>query len=121
MQRGHSARSTGDRHVAVNTRAPFLLVGALAPGMTERGDGVIVLVGSSAARMPAPVGAAYGASKAGVEIPTRYLDHRVRPRGCTGQHRLPGPGPHRGHPGDARRTHRDARPDQRPRARRCPR
>ncbi|MFF9206681.1 SDR family NAD(P)-dependent oxidoreductase [Streptomyces sp. NPDC014986] len=61
-----------DRHIAVNTRAPFLLVGALAPGMAERGQGSIVLVGSSAARMPAPVGAAYGASKAGAEILTRY-------------------------------------------------
>ena len=61
-----------DRHIAVNTRAPFLLVGALAPGMAERGHGSIVLVGSSAARLPAPVGAAYGASKAGTEILTRY-------------------------------------------------
>lgn len=61
-----------DRHIAVNTRAPFLLVGALAPGMAERGHGSIVIVGSSAARLPAPVGAAYGASKAGAEILTRY-------------------------------------------------
>ncbi|MEU9955128.1 SDR family oxidoreductase [Streptomyces sp. NPDC050982] len=61
-----------DRHIAVNTRAPFLLVGALAPGMAERGQGSIVIVGSSAARQPAPIGAAYGASKAGAEILTRY-------------------------------------------------
>lgn len=61
-----------DRQIAVNTRAPFLLVGALAPAMAERGRGSIVTIGSSAARMPAPVGAAYGASKAGVEILTRY-------------------------------------------------
>ncbi|MEE4596671.1 SDR family oxidoreductase [Streptomyces sp. DSM 41524] len=61
-----------DRQIAVNTRAPFLLVGALAPGMAERGQGSIVIVGSSGARMPAPVGAAYGASKAGAEILTRY-------------------------------------------------
>ncbi|MGW1291742.1 SDR family NAD(P)-dependent oxidoreductase [Streptomyces sp. NPDC002533] len=61
-----------DRQIAINTRAPFLLVGALAPGMVERGRGSIVIVGSSAARLPAPIGAAYGASKAGVEILTRY-------------------------------------------------
>ncbi|MFG3289150.1 SDR family NAD(P)-dependent oxidoreductase [Streptomyces sp. NPDC048179] len=61
-----------DRQIAVNTRAPFLLVGALAPGMVRRGRGSIVLVGSSSARVPAPIGAAYGASKAGVEILTRY-------------------------------------------------
>src|SRR5690606_80912 len=45
-----------DRQVAVNTRAPFLLVGALAPGMAERGRGSIVIIGSSAARTPAAVG-----------------------------------------------------------------
>lgn len=31
-----------DRHFAINTRAPFLLVGALAPAMAERGHGSIV-------------------------------------------------------------------------------
>ena len=61
-----------DRQIAVNTRAPFLLVGALAPGMAKRGHGSIVLVGSNAARQPAPFGAAYAASKAGAEILTRY-------------------------------------------------
>ncbi|AEM84476.1 SDR family NAD(P)-dependent oxidoreductase [Streptomyces violaceusniger] len=61
-----------DRHIAVNTRAPFLLVGALAPAMAGRGHGAVITIGSSAARTPAPIGAAYGASKAGVEILTRY-------------------------------------------------
>ncbi|WP_413797188.1 SDR family NAD(P)-dependent oxidoreductase [Streptomyces iranensis] len=61
-----------DRHVAINTRAPFLLVGALAPAMAARGHGAVITIGSSAARTPAPIGAVYGASKAGVEILTRY-------------------------------------------------
>lgn len=61
-----------DRHFAVNARAPFLLVGAMAPGMVRRGYGSIVLVGSSAAHGPAPVGSAYGASKAAAELLTRY-------------------------------------------------
>ncbi|MGV9340332.1 SDR family NAD(P)-dependent oxidoreductase [Streptomyces sp. NPDC003688] len=61
-----------DRHIAVNTRAPFLLVGALAPAMAQRGRGAIITIGSSAARNTAPIGAAYAASKAGVEILTRY-------------------------------------------------
>lgn len=61
-----------DLHVAVNTRAPFLLVGALAPAMAARGHGSIITIGSSSVRTPAPIGAAYGASKAGVEILTRY-------------------------------------------------
>lgn len=60
-----------DRHMAINARAPFLLVGALAPGMAARGGGTIVTVSSSAATAPAPVGAAYGASKAAVELLTQ--------------------------------------------------
>ena len=60
-----------DRHIAVNTRAPFLLVGALAPGMAARGSGAIVTISSTAATSVAPVGAAYGASKAAVELLTR--------------------------------------------------
>jgi NAD(P)-dependent dehydrogenase (short-subunit alcohol dehydrogenase family) len=68
---GTSATSF-DRHLAVNTRAPFQLVGALAPGMVERGYGVIVNISSTAATLVAPVGAAYGASKAALETLTRY-------------------------------------------------
>ena len=60
-----------DRHFAINTRAPYLLVGALAPGMVKRGHGIIVNVTSTAATSAAPVGAAYGASKAAVELLTR--------------------------------------------------
>ncbi|MFE5038201.1 SDR family NAD(P)-dependent oxidoreductase [Streptomyces sp. NPDC056683] len=80
-----------DRQVAVNTRAPFLLVGALAPGMAERGQGSIVIVGSSAARMPAPIGAAYGASKAGAEILTRYWATEFGPSGVRVNTVSPGP------------------------------
>ncbi|MFD6290672.1 SDR family NAD(P)-dependent oxidoreductase [Streptomyces sp. NPDC060205] len=80
-----------DRQVAVNTRAPFLLVGALAPGMAARGRGSIVIVGSSAARMPAPVGAAYGASKAGAEVLTRYWATEFGPSGVRVNTVSPGP------------------------------
>ncbi|MET7339104.1 SDR family oxidoreductase [Nonomuraea sp. NPDC005650] len=61
-----------DRQFAVNTRAPFLLVGALAPAMAERGRGFIVNINSRASTFAAPVGAAYGASKAAVDVLTRY-------------------------------------------------
>jgi NAD(P)-dependent dehydrogenase (short-subunit alcohol dehydrogenase family) len=61
-----------DRHLAINTRAPFQLVAALAPGMAKRGHGAIVNISSTAATSVASVGAAYGASKAAVETLTRY-------------------------------------------------
>ncbi|WP_371402621.1 SDR family oxidoreductase [Kribbella sp. NBC_00662] len=60
-----------DRHFAINTRAPFLLVAALAPGMAERRRGTIINITSTAATSPAPIGAAYGASKAALELLTR--------------------------------------------------
>lgn len=80
-----------DRQIAVNTRAPFLLVGALAPGMARRGHGSIVLIGSSAARVPAAVGAAYGASKAGAEILARYWATEFGPAGVRVSAVSPGP------------------------------
>ncbi|MEV1078365.1 SDR family oxidoreductase [Streptomyces sp. NPDC050211] len=53
-------------------RAPFLLVAALVPGVVRRQNRSIVLIGSGPARIPAAVGAAYGASKAGTEMLARY-------------------------------------------------
>lgn len=61
-----------DRHLAINTRAPFQLVAALMPGMVKRGHGTVVNISSTAATTVAPVGAAYGASKAALETLTRY-------------------------------------------------
>jgi NAD(P)-dependent dehydrogenase (short-subunit alcohol dehydrogenase family) len=62
-----------DRHLAINTRAPFQLVAALAPGMAKtrpRRDRQHQLDRRHLGRVG--VGAAYGASKAAVETLTRY-------------------------------------------------
>ena len=56
---------------ASNVRAPFLLVGALAPGMAERGRGSIVSLSSMAGGVGLVGGAAYGATKASLEAMTR--------------------------------------------------
>lgn len=55
-----------DRQIAVNLRGTFLVVRALLPAMLERGDGVIVNVGSVAGRKAIAGNAAYSASKFGV-------------------------------------------------------
>jgi NAD(P)-dependent dehydrogenase (short-subunit alcohol dehydrogenase family) len=60
-----------DRMLASNVRAPFILVGALAPGMAARGHGSIVSVSSMAGAIGLVGGAAYGATKASLEAMTR--------------------------------------------------
>jgi len=63
--------STFDAMFASNVRAPFLLVGALAPGMAARGRGSIVSLSSMAGGVGLVGGAAYGATKASLEAMTR--------------------------------------------------
>lgn len=75
--------ATFDAHVAVNLRAPYLLVQALAPGMAARGHGAVVNISSGAATTPGFGTGVYGATKAGLESLTRvgaaeYGPHGVR-------------------------------------------
>ena len=56
---------------ASNVRAAYFLVGALAPAMAARGDGVIINLGSWVARLGLPIGAVYSASKGALETLTR--------------------------------------------------
>jgi len=60
-----------DKMFASNVRAPFILVGALAPGMAARGRGSIVSLSSMAGGVGLVGGAAYGATKASLEAMTR--------------------------------------------------
>jgi NADP-dependent 3-hydroxy acid dehydrogenase YdfG len=55
-----------DRNVAVNLKAPFLLLRAFLPAMKARGSGHIVNVGSVAGRLAFPGNGAYSASKFGL-------------------------------------------------------
>lgn len=80
-----------DRQFAINTRAPFLLVAAIAPKMAERGHGTIVNITSTAAATPAPIGSAYGASKAALELLTRSWATEFAPRGVRVNAVSPGP------------------------------
>jgi NAD(P)-dependent dehydrogenase (short-subunit alcohol dehydrogenase family) len=80
-----------DRQFAINTRAPFLLVGALVPAMAERGRGSVVNITSTAATSPAPIGGAYGASKAAIELLTRSWATEFGARGVRVNGVAPGP------------------------------
>ena len=60
-----------DRLFAVNVRAPFSLVAALAPGMVERGRGSIVNIGSMSGSVGMALGGVYGATNAALSSLTR--------------------------------------------------
>ena len=81
----------------VNVKAPFILVGALAPAMAARGHGAIVNVLTMAARFGIAGMGLYGASKAALTLLTQFLGSGVRAERGPGQRRQPGPHPHRGH------------------------
>jgi len=70
-----------DAMLAVNIRAPHVLVAALVPAMAERGSGVIVNIGSWMARVGSPFAAMYTATKAADEQLTRSWAAEYGPRG----------------------------------------
>ena len=67
----------------INTTAPFVLIREVAPGMIERGDGVIVNIASRNAMVSSQGSAAYDSSKAALVALTRtaageFAPHNVR-------------------------------------------
>jgi NAD(P)-dependent dehydrogenase (short-subunit alcohol dehydrogenase family) len=62
-----------DELLAVNVRAPLLLVAALAPSMIERRSGSIINLSSASALVGTPRRAAYAASKGALDAATRSL------------------------------------------------
>ena len=89
--RGGDPHGPRDRHFAVNVKAPFFLVGALAPGMASRGDGVIINVSTMVASFGQPGMSAYGASRAAVELLTKAWAAEYGPQGIRVNAVSPGP------------------------------
>jgi uncharacterized protein YndB with AHSA1/START domain len=67
--------------LAINIRAPHVLVAEIAPGMAARGYGMIVTVGSWMAQVGSSFGAMYTATKAADEQLTRSWAAEYGPRG----------------------------------------
>ncbi len=82
---------TFDRHFLVNVKAPFFLVGALAPGMVARGGGSIVNVSTMVASFGQPGMSAYGASRAAIELLTKAWAAEYGPQGIRVNAVAPGP------------------------------
>jgi NAD(P)-dependent dehydrogenase (short-subunit alcohol dehydrogenase family) len=80
-----------DAMFATNVRAPFLLVGAFAPGMAARGMGCIINLSSMAGRIGLAGAAAYGATKASMASMTRAWAAEYSPSGVRVNAIAPGP------------------------------
>ncbi|WP_214411232.1 SDR family NAD(P)-dependent oxidoreductase [Sphaerisporangium fuscum] len=59
----------------------FLTVREFLPGMVERGAGSVIMMASSAGRLPSGANAAYAAAKAGVIMLAKHLANEVGPAG----------------------------------------
>jgi NAD(P)-dependent dehydrogenase (short-subunit alcohol dehydrogenase family) len=70
-----------DELLAVNVRAPLLLIAALVPSMVERGRGSIINLSSVSALVGTPRRMAYAATKGALEAATRSLAIEFGPFG----------------------------------------
>jgi NAD(P)-dependent dehydrogenase (short-subunit alcohol dehydrogenase family) len=75
----------------INVAAPFELAATLVPGMAARGDGAVINVSTMAASFGLPGAAAYGASKAAVELLTKTWAAEYGPQGVRVNAVAPGP------------------------------
>jgi NAD(P)-dependent dehydrogenase (short-subunit alcohol dehydrogenase family) len=83
--------ATVDAVYALNVKAPWFLVAALAPSMADRGAGVVVNVSSMVAQFGSDGMALYGASKAALELLTKAWAAEFGPRGVRVNAVSPGP------------------------------
>ena len=80
-----------DAVYAINVKAPWFLVAALAPAMGERGHGAIVNVSTMVANFGADGMGLYGSTKAALELLTKSWAAEFGPRGVRVNAISPGP------------------------------
>jgi NAD(P)-dependent dehydrogenase (short-subunit alcohol dehydrogenase family) len=80
-----------DAHLAVNLRAPYLLVQAALPALKASPSAVVVNVSSAAAAMYRRRQTVYGMTKAGIEHLTKNLAAELAPHGIRVNCVRPGP------------------------------
>ncbi|KOV66977.1 SDR family NAD(P)-dependent oxidoreductase [Streptomyces sp. MMG1121] len=82
---------TYDALFDANVRSAYYLTAAIAPAMAERGDGVVINLGSMAGQVGLAGGAAYSATKAALTSLTRSWAAEYSPRGVRVITVAPGP------------------------------
>ena len=80
-----------DELFALNVKVPYFLTAALAPGMAERGEGVIVNVSTMVAGFGLDGMALYGSTKAALELLTKAWSAEFGPKGVRVNAVAPGP------------------------------
>jgi NAD(P)-dependent dehydrogenase (short-subunit alcohol dehydrogenase family) len=80
-----------DELFALNVKAPYFLTAALAPGMAQRGAGVIVNVSTMVAEFGLDGMALYGSTKAALEPLTKARSAEFGPHGIRVNAVAPGP------------------------------
>lgn len=86
-----TTEQTFDAVYATNVKAPFVLVGELAPKMAERGRGAIVSVSTMVAQNGMAGMALYGSSKAAINLLTKAWAAEYGPKGVRVNAVSPGP------------------------------
>jgi NAD(P)-dependent dehydrogenase (short-subunit alcohol dehydrogenase family) len=88
----HETSASQVKHVFdVNVAAPFALVASLAPSMAARGSGAVINVSTMVASFGIAGMAAYGASKAALELLTKSWAAEYGPQGVRVNAVAPGP------------------------------
>ncbi|MFF7886173.1 SDR family NAD(P)-dependent oxidoreductase [Streptomyces sp. NPDC020794] len=82
---------TYDALFDANVRSAYYLTAAIAPAMAERGDGIVINLGSMAGQVGLAGGAAYSATKAALASLTRSWAAEYSPRGVRVITVAPGP------------------------------
>ncbi len=85
------AEADYDATFATNVKGPYYLTAALMPSMAERGAGKVINITTMAASFGMPGLAAYGASKAAVELLTKAWAAEYGPSGVNVNAIAPGP------------------------------
>jgi len=80
-----------DRVYSTNVKAPYFLVGELAPVMAKRGKGAIVNLSTMVADYGAPGMSLYGSSKAAINLLTKTWAAEYGPKGVRVNAVSPGP------------------------------
>lgn len=76
-----TAPETWEQMLQLNLASGFVVTRAVLPGMLERGRGQLVFVSSRGGSVPMAGAAAYGASKAGLDLLVRTLAEETQGRG----------------------------------------